>query len=143
MNVSSKVINESNQESNEKENTSVANASIISQRDQEEFSRKVINKISRFRKNSIFDGMKFDSPRAKMTWYKMVELNSKHKDNKRIDYLVEKSMSSLSSKSSVSSISNDLIKENNGALSRLTGRIKSGVKNGYRTYEQLQKTERK
>lgn len=66
-----------------------------------------------------------------------------NKDNKRIDYLVEKSMTSLSSHSSVSSVSNELIKEDTGVLNRLNGRIKSGIKNWYKSYGQLLQTDGK
>ena len=80
MNISSKVVEDSIPENNEIENTSVLNASMMSQKDQEEFSQKVICKISRFRRDSEIDGMKFDSPKAKMSWYKIMELSSKQKD---------------------------------------------------------------
>lgn len=95
----------------EKDISKFENASNMSQKDNEEFSKMVVDNISRMNSQYDLEGMNFNSPSNKISWFKILKMKVKQKTKSRIDYIMEESMSDKGSNTSVSDLSSVFIKE--------------------------------
>jgi hypothetical protein len=84
--------------------------SVMSQKDSEEFSKMVIDNISRFNSQHNLEGMNFDSSKNSITWNKVFKLNFKPRNKSRFDFIMEESMSDQNSESSYSHSSSSFVK---------------------------------